>query len=111
MMKAAGDGERRLLWAILLDAIVCWQSNCGYTSGERARLYGRADFWIFGQYYNPPFFSFVQTCECLRLDSDFIRRGLLDWRRRQPPSDEENVQVSAISGQPKVERFRNLADG
>jgi hypothetical protein len=82
------EPERRMLREMLLDAIECWQSVSAsslmsedFVSGSRDRLYREAHFWIFEEYDNSPFFSFTQVCECLELDPDFIRRGLLEWRR------------------------------
>ena len=82
------EGERRMLQQILVDAIECWQSvstigaiNGNCVPGLRERLYREADFWIFGEYDNGPFFSFAETCDCLGLNPDFIRRRLLKRRR------------------------------
>jgi hypothetical protein len=83
------EAERRMLLEILLDAIECWQSVSvngisgeNYVTSRRERLYREANVWIFGQYHNAPFFSFTQTCDCLGLNPDFIRRRLMEWRRR-----------------------------
>jgi hypothetical protein len=89
------EPERKLLEAILQDAIECWQACAviarvwrvsGYSSmGKRQREYFEADRWFFGEYDNAPLFSFQQICDCLGLDPDFIRRRLLEWRDRQNP--------------------------
>jgi hypothetical protein len=83
------EAERRMLQEILLDAIECWQfvsaitlTGGNYVTSLRERLYWEADFWIFGEYDNAPFFSFTQTCDCLGLNPEFIRRQLLEWRRK-----------------------------
>jgi hypothetical protein len=81
------EPERRLLQQMLLDAIECWQFISGvgvigenYVTSMRERLYQEADFWIFGENTNAPFFSFAYTCDCLGLNPDFVRRRLLEWR-------------------------------
>jgi hypothetical protein len=86
---ASFEGERRMLQEMLQDAIECWQSISALgvigrsdLTSSRERLYREADFWIFGEYDNAPFFSFTETCDCLGLNADFIRRGLLEWRRK-----------------------------
>jgi hypothetical protein len=89
------EPERKLLEAILQDAIECWQACAvvarvwrvsGYSSmGKRQREYFEADQWFFGEYDNAPLFSFQKICDCLGLDADFIRRRLLEWRERQNP--------------------------
>jgi hypothetical protein len=83
------EAERRMLQEILADAIACWQSvsaigviDGNYVTSLRERLYREANFWIFGEYDNAPLFSFAQICDCLGLNPDFIRRRLLEWRRK-----------------------------
>jgi hypothetical protein len=88
------EAERRMLKEMLVDAIKCWQSvsaigivgGAGLTS-LRERLYREASFWIFGDYDNTPFFSFTQICDCLGLNTDFVRRRLLEWRRSQQSAE------------------------
>ncbi len=86
------EAERQLLQEILMDAIECWQAalpfhSMGdeYATGLRERLHREANFWIFGEYRNAPFFSFTQVCECLGLDPEFVRRRLLEWKRKHSP--------------------------
>jgi hypothetical protein len=92
--KSCFEREQRLLLELLLDGIECWQgtSNEGISRdrGEksaRVQLRREAEIWIFGRYNNPPFFSFAQTCECLGLDPDFLRRRLLERRDRGSTGD------------------------
>lgn len=84
------EGERRMLLEMLMDAIECWQRTAaigirggGYFISMREKLHREAEYWIFGNYINAPYFSFAGTCESLGLDPDFLRRGLLAWRRRR----------------------------
>jgi hypothetical protein len=88
IQTAHREGEKKLLQEILIDAIACWRSFAAdgimdeqYVTGSRERLYREANFWIFGDYNNAPFFSFTQICDCLGLDPNFIRRLLIAWRR------------------------------
>lgn len=82
------EGERQMLKEVLLDAIECWQSVSPLRAMDqryvtsRDRLYREAHRWIFGDYCNPPFFSFTQVCDSLGLNPDFVRRRLLEWRNR-----------------------------
>ena len=89
--------ERNLLQEMLIDTIECWQVGAAYAArwdrlsrrsfytpvGRRYHLYREADFWIFGEYDNAPFFSFTKVCDHLGVDPDFIRRRLLEWRRKE----------------------------
>jgi hypothetical protein len=92
--KKDANPERKLLEAILTDAIECWQllalhpiasrfENVRSPIGKRQRNYRDAHFWFFGDYDNAPYFSFTKICDCLGLDPDFIRRRLLEWRRKE----------------------------
>src|SRR5712691_12938641 len=73
------EGERQMLRETLRDALECWTGVNGRDRRKRGLLYRKADFWIFGKYSNPPYFSFTQTCNYLGIDPDFIRRLLRDW--------------------------------
>ena len=80
--------ERRLLIAILNDAIECWRSSItfsrdrSYVSGSWQYLDREVHFWIFAEYDNSPFFSFTRICDSLGVDPVFVRRRLLEWRRK-----------------------------
>jgi hypothetical protein len=80
------EAERRMLQEILIDAIECWRAISAIetrgtcVTSSRERLYREANFWIFGEYNNAPFFSFAHTCDSLGLNPDYIRRRLLEWR-------------------------------
>jgi hypothetical protein len=96
----SGEPERKLLEAILQDAIECWQ-RCALIAdkwavspsftcfGQRQREYIDADPWLFGEYDNYPLFSFTKICDCLGIDPEFIRRRLLEWKRAQFSASEE----------------------
>lgn len=99
--------ERKLLEAILTDAIECWQECAvvattwqvsGYSMGKRQRAYRDADFWIFGDYDNAPYWSFTEICGCLGLDPEFIRRRLLEWRTEAKHSARVELRQSARGG-------------
>ena len=90
------EAERKLMKAILQDAIECWQA-CAVTAltwrfegfdhqtvaGKRQRLFFEADFWFFHHYDNAPYFSFEMVCEYLGIEPEFIRRGLREWLESQ----------------------------
>jgi hypothetical protein len=93
------EAEKRMLREMLADAIRCWQMSATYGHADgnyyvtsRERLHREAAFWIFGEYDNRPFFSFAQVCQCLGLDTGFVRRRLLEWRRKAA-----STQPSAFS--------------
>jgi hypothetical protein len=113
------DAERRMLQAMLLDAINCWQRRAnagfrygGYVVGSRERLYREAEFWIFGDYDNAPSFSFACVCECLDINPDYLRSRLIQWREQSSSAVERSgggvwlARRSAVEPSEKVFEVR-----
>ena len=70
---------KRLMMAILEDALRCFQNNAGATSGRRKRLFLEAEEWLCGTGGEGPF-SFNMVCEALGIEPEFLRNELLRWR-------------------------------
>jgi len=73
------EPEKRLLLAVLEDAIICFQRFSHARDGKQKKLYEEAVSWI----YDPRdtrAFSFENICETWGLDADYLRMGLLNWR-------------------------------
>lgn len=62
--------------AVLDNAIECFQKYAGATDGKGTRLFLKVEEWILDRISDWPY-SFERICEALRLDPDYIRRGLL----------------------------------
>lgn len=73
---------KRLMMAILEDALRCFQNNAGATSGRRKRLFQEAEEWLCGNGGEGPF-SFNMVCEALGIEPEFLRNELLRWRAEQ----------------------------
>jgi hypothetical protein len=87
--KAQACGERRLMVAILEDAVDCFQKYLGARDTRSRNLHAEAENWFLSDDESWPF-SFVNVCQALDLQPEFIRHGLLLWRekalaKRQPP--------------------------
>jgi hypothetical protein len=81
--------EERLLFAILEDAISCYQICLVAQKPEERVLFSEAQRWIFDD--GAEFTSFKNICETLRIDPTYLRHGLLAWKkwqlkRRRPSS-------------------------
>lgn len=76
------EPERRLMLAMLADAVRCYQAGIATGSGERARLFTEAKQWLFTEQRNTPF-SFDDVCGALDIDPEYLRRGLRCWRARR----------------------------
>ena len=73
---------KKLMMAILEDALRCFQNNCDAKSGSRKRLFQEAEHWLCGEGGEGPF-SFEMVCETLGIEPSFLRNGLKEWRRQQ----------------------------
>lgn len=71
--------EKRLMLAVLLDAIIQLRNG---DSGDLIE----AENWIRDHDASDEPFSFSNICEVLDIESSYLRRGLLAWRDR-PPAD------------------------
>ncbi len=76
------SAERRLVVAVLEDALHCFQKYVDAQNAKQHQLFLEAEEWIMGD--NPTwFFSFSNVCEVLDLDPDYMREGLARWRDAQ----------------------------
>ncbi len=71
--------EERLMFAVLSDAIECFQKYLTAESRTSRKLFKEAEAWIDSKESNWPY-SFEQICDVLNLDSGYLRVGLTRWR-------------------------------
>ena len=75
------EPEKRLMLAVLRDAVECFQKYLFSKSAKGKVLFRDVEEWILEE--NPDWlFSFVNTCELLGLDATYIRHGLMDWKKQ-----------------------------
>jgi hypothetical protein len=70
--------EEKLMFAVLTDAIECFQRYDGARTEKRLVQCGCL---ISSQVQ--PAFSFENICETLRLNPGYLRRGLMQWRNKR----------------------------
>ncbi len=68
------------MFAVLEDAVTCFQKYFAARDKIKTRLFREAEEWILLQGKSNWFFSFDYICETLDLTPDYIRKGLLQWR-------------------------------
>ena len=73
--------EKTLMFAVLLDAVECFQK---YAGREANRLFKDTDKWIFEDDHEWPF-SFINICEAVDIDPKYLRKGLSHWKKRATP--------------------------
>ena len=74
------EPEKKLMLAILEDAIDCFQDNHAARCGKRKQLFDEAQEWIFA--VGDWVFGFENICSALGFDPQYIRKGLLRWREK-----------------------------
>lgn len=72
---------RRLMFAILIDGLRCFQANLTARGVARRRMFWEARQWIFAERGDGPF-SFDTVCGVLEVDPGQLRRWLSDWREK-----------------------------
>ncbi len=77
--KGKFDGERRLMIAVLEDAVNCFMKQIHAIDPKARQLYQDAEEWIMAD-DRTWFFGFGNVCDTLDLDSDYLREGLVKWR-------------------------------
>jgi hypothetical protein len=76
------QAQRRLMAAVLHDAIKCFQDHL-FASGPRGRrLHRQAETWLWSRSVAWPF-AYERICETLDLDPDALRLRLWRWRLRE----------------------------
>ncbi len=79
--RSEHDGERRLMIAVLEDAVDVYRKQAGAQDARGQQLFHEAEEWI----EDPDrtwLFSFQNICDVLGLDPDYLRRGLHLWKER-----------------------------
>ncbi len=73
-------GEKRLMLAVLEDALDCFQKYAAARDGHGQALFEEANTWICSS-DRGWFFSYENICETLEINPEYLRRGLDSWRR------------------------------
>lgn len=83
--RSQGDGQRRLMIAVLEDAIECFQKYVDAKDNRGRQLGTEAEEWFLTD--DPHWlFSFANVCETLDLNPDFLCQGILAWKAKQEVS-------------------------
>lgn len=88
--RHALDPEKRLMLAILEDAVKSFQACAGGPSENSVT----AEAWILRDDPEWPF-SFDNVCEFLEIDPYYLRSGLIRWKNKKP--DERVAQFKRLT--------------
>ena len=71
--------EKRLMLAVLTDAVRCYQVGCDTQKTSRVRAFREAEQWLFGtRGYGP--FACENVCNALDIAPEYLRKILRKWR-------------------------------
>ena len=73
-------GEKRLMLAVLQDALDCYQKYAFAKDSHGRQLFADAEEWISCE-DRDWYFSFENICETLEITPAYLRRGVQEWRR------------------------------
>ena len=80
--KAYLEPEKRLLLAILEEAVACFQKHLFAQKDKRKTLFRQAEEWILEE--NSDWIcSFESACEALDIDPTCLRGRLLKWKEKK----------------------------
>jgi hypothetical protein len=77
--KGIREGEEKLLFAVLTNAIEDFQKYLDAKDETGRKLFQEAEEWFLEQ-SSDSICSFSSICETLGLHPDYMRRGLMSWK-------------------------------
>jgi hypothetical protein len=77
--RSYSEREKKLMFAVLTDAIECFQKYSKGKSRRSQKLFCNAEAWIRCRDSSWPF-SFENICEALDINPNYLRLGLMQWR-------------------------------
>ena len=95
--SAAFEPIVRLMGAILIDAVRCYQNNFEAYLPSAQQEFREARLWIFDNKSDGPF-SFESVCNALQIDSRGLRASLLRWKgERQAGAKPRIIRRSPVN--------------
>ena len=88
--SASLEPTLRLMKAILVDAVRCFQRNFEARHRHRQQEFREAEFWIFHDKRSGPF-SFEDVCDALGVDSSRLRDLIVRWEKERRSSDRQHM--------------------
>jgi hypothetical protein len=90
--KQSDRGEKRLMLAVLEEAVATYQRNVDAKTRHGQRVFREAEEWIRTTDSHWPF-AFENICHALEIEPEFLRRGLEGWKQRQLNSASSGARV------------------
>jgi len=80
--KAGLVPEKKLMLAVLQDAMGCYRAYLISSNPQREKRGQEAEQW-FNEKDSEWIFSFENICETLGINPQYVRQGLLFWKRKR----------------------------
>ena len=102
------EPEKKLMLAVLEDAIACFQKYAFPRDRKRKVLFQETDYWVQDTNSDRPF-SFINVCETLGFDPDYLRQGLIQWKaaKLESRARAKNLSAGAKEREEKERDCRN----
>ncbi len=94
------ESEKRLMLAILEEAILCFQKYFSATDIRGKILFHDAERWLMDQ-TSDWLFSFNNICQLLGFNPSYLRKGLLRWKENLCASGSQNCGQRLVVRMPK----------
>lgn len=102
--KTLREGEERLMFAVLENAVECFQKYVLARKPSRKQLFQEAEDWFLDK-EDEALYSFENICETLGLHPEHIRKGLMVWKEARIKSGSADDGPHAV--RPKLARSRS----
>ncbi len=89
--KTLLEPEKRLMLAVLDDAVNCFQENLLAQSGRGKKLFDEAEKWVLDE-GSDCICAFENICEVLGFNPEYLRRGLVRWKEKKL-SQQPNAKI------------------
>lgn len=89
---AAFQPEKRLMLAVLEEAIATFQRHVTSKTDHGQQLVDDVESWADGADADWPF-SFENICAALDIEPDFLRSGLMRWKERHADATENGTAI------------------
>ncbi len=87
-LRPSDRGEKRLMLAVLEEAVATFQRHVDARSRSGQRIFQEAQDWILSSDADWPF-AFENICYALDIEPEFLRKGLMEWKEKQLASAKE----------------------
>ncbi len=102
--EGSAQPEKRLMLAVMEDAIATFQKSVPGANRRQRRLLRETEEWIQSSNTSWPF-SFENICAAVNIEADYLRTGLFNWKTVHLAQYNENQEHKIIFHSP----FRRIS--